>query len=137
MRTEGKLVTCDYPNCSQQVLLKKLGTNDLDGGFTQVTEYEKTPEGWGNVMGKDLCPDHYQASQDTLHDFWNPIEPAHAAESEVPNYDMALKDEDILYTNTTDPSRMRVRVTGPTGTVEGSVEKDEDLPESQYDGEDW
>lgn len=130
MQIEGKLVQCDYPGCSAQILLKKEGDKELDGGYTIVSQYEAKPDNWGFREGKDLCPDHFQYYQDMLNEFWNPVEPAHAkstgisgelaADVEADNDVQEPKDDLILYTNMPE---MNVHVTGPTGTVDGHTKE--------------
>lgn len=55
---KGKLLTCD--RCQKTWFLKYLGDTELDGGFTQIANFEDDPE-WqshATVQGKyvTLCP---------------------------------------------------------------------------------
>ena len=60
---KGKLLTCD--RCGEQVFLKYLRTDSLDGGYTRSDNFEETPDGWySRNVGKDfvtkyalLCPE--------------------------------------------------------------------------------
>ena len=125
MRTEGKLIQCDYPNCEEQVMLAKIGTKELDGGFTQVAQYEPLPEGWGCKDGKDLCPDHHQYYLDMIAEFWEPPVGKHASQDidelaemlEADNsvQEPELKDEDILHDGS------HVIVKGPENVYVGKV----------------
>lgn len=54
----GKLLTCD--RCQKTRFLKYLGDTELDGGFTQIANFEDDPD-WqthATVQGKyvTLCP---------------------------------------------------------------------------------
>lgn len=54
MTEYGRRLVCD--RCGREEFLKKLGEKLTDGGFTKCDEYEKYPEDWDKVHGKDLCP---------------------------------------------------------------------------------
>lgn len=124
---KGTLIRCDYPTCKQEVFLEQIGVKNADGGYTTYIDYEPKPEGWGIEQGKDLCPDHYQYYQDMLNEFWNPVEPdgQHATgitgelAKDIEADDTVVEPEDdfIAYTNMPE---MNVKLTGPTGTVEGA-----------------
>lgn len=53
MTEYGIKIVCD--RCGREEFLKKLGEKLTDGGFTKCDEYEKYPEDWDKVHGKDLC----------------------------------------------------------------------------------
>ena len=160
MKQEGMLITCDYPGCDAQILLKKTGTGETDGGWTTYDKYEDKPKDWGferDQAGelKDLCPDHYQCYQDAIAEFWQPVYPAHATQpmkpiatvTEAPevaeeSFPMpiqepssdALSDDDILYTNMpeiTNDSEVPVKVSGPDGVYIGKIRPND------KDQEDW
>lgn len=109
MKRFGKVVSCDYPGCTECVLLEKIGTKELDGGTTIADIYETIPDNWGQVNSKDLCPDHWQYYQDAIAAFWDqPIgkhavsdadELAEMLEADNSIVEPELKNEDILYTN--------------------------------------
>lgn len=127
MKTDGRLVVCDYPNCTEQVMLRKVGVGEIDGGYTKFDKFEPMPEGWGYKDGKDLCPDHHQYYVDMIADFWNPIEPAHAAKNSAEELaemleadNSVLAPEDILYTNMPE---MNAKVNDPI--------------DARVEGEDW
>ena len=60
---KGKLLTCD--RCGEQIFLKHIKSDALDGGFTNREIYDDTPSGWySRNVGKDfvckyalLCPE--------------------------------------------------------------------------------
>jgi len=161
MKQEGMLLTCDYPGCTAQVLLKKVGTGETDGGWTTYDKFEHKPEGWGYAHDhtsniRDLCPDHYQSYNDAIAEFWQPSQPAHAAITQPmqpiaevedlqgveentfpesvqePSGD-TLSDNDILYTNMPElnDSGVSVKVSGPDGVRVGKVRPND------KDQEDW
>lgn len=160
MKQEGMLITCDYPGCDAQVLLKKIGTNEVDEGWTTYDTYESKPESWGYVRDlsgelKDLCPDHSQYYMDAIAEFWQPAQPAHAMsitqpitpiaivagapEVEEDTFPMSvqepsgdtLSDDDILYTNIPELNNSEVRVSGPDGVHVGKIHQND------KDQEDW
>lgn len=72
---KGKLLTCD--RCGEQIFLKHIKTDALDGGFTKREIYEETPEGWySRNVSKDfvgkyafLCPECNRQCGKLLTDF--------------------------------------------------------------------
>ncbi len=44
---EAIVMTC--PRCGDQIIRKKLGEKDMDGGFTHMTEYEPVPDSWHHI----------------------------------------------------------------------------------------
>lgn len=99
MKTEGKLVQCDYPKCNEHIMLAKIGECETDGGYTRYNNYEPLPDGWGYKDGKDLCPDHHQYYLDMIAEFWHPTEPAHASSNTAEQSVELRVPDDILYTN--------------------------------------
>lgn len=54
----GKMITCD--RCGKTVFLKCTGPIYLDGGFSKVVNFEKSPKGWEHHADKELgllCPE--------------------------------------------------------------------------------
>ena len=134
MKTEGKLVTCDYPGCSEQVMLRKIGEGETDGGYTRYDMYEPVPEGWGYKDNKDLCPSHHQDYLDMIQEFWDPTVPYEYVEQPIGKHapqeidalaemleadnsvvEPELKDEDILHDGS------HVIVKGPENVYVGKV----------------
>ena len=64
----GKMLTCD--RCGSFVFLNYTGKQEFDGGFTQVSDFEDPPKGWGrgnasygdalSACDARLCPDCYK-----------------------------------------------------------------------------
>ena len=44
---EAIVMTC--PRCGNQIIRKKKGEKDMDGGFTHLTEYEPVPDSWEHL----------------------------------------------------------------------------------------
>lgn len=135
----GKVVMCDYSGCDEYQVIP--------------LEQEEAGMGWGQTPdGKDLCADHWQYYCDALAEFWgDQPAPKHAGttlhlddgtvldeqynvisteeadrlveEVSQPTESLEpIKDEDILYTNM--PEMNTIKVTGPSGTVEGHIQED-------------
>ena len=68
-RTEGKLLTCD--RCGEQLFLKKVEENYLDGGIISAPMYEPKADGWKCRNGKDLCPACETYYNEVMDQFWN------------------------------------------------------------------
>lgn len=91
----------------------------------------KTEKGWesityqdGTKVGCDVSDEkdqvQYITDDGTFDEDWNKV-----SDISLQNYNQPIepiKDEDILYTNM--PEMNTVKVTGPSGTVEGHVQED-------------
>ena len=55
MEVNGKLVICS--KCKDAIFLQRIGTKDLNGGYTQIDAYEELPDTWmyNNEIGY-TCP---------------------------------------------------------------------------------
>ena len=60
MTVIGKRYICD--RCKSEVFVRYIGTKEIDGGWTQIRNFEK-PENWTweHDIG-DLCPKYDQSS---------------------------------------------------------------------------
>lgn len=81
----GKMLTCD--RCGSFVFLNYIGTQEFDGGYTQVANFEDPPKGWGygdkllsatdldNISKctttKRLCPDCYKEYCYMIREFYD------------------------------------------------------------------
>lgn len=64
----GKCLTCD--RCGKTVFLPWEGTEEWDGGYSEIQHFAKKPEGWTkNVDIGDLCPDCSELYQTMMHAF--------------------------------------------------------------------
>lgn len=69
----GKLLIRE--RCGEKAFSKYIKTEDFDGGFTRVNEFEKIP-GWDCAPKENddygtLCPNCYLAYKQTLKNFWS------------------------------------------------------------------
>lgn len=67
----GKMIECD--RCGKTHFLYYTGTKSLDGGYTKVDQFGKSPDGW--VYHSDdiglLCDECEKAYQDLLDEFFD------------------------------------------------------------------
>lgn len=73
MDSIGKEVICD--RCHERIFLRKVASEELDGGFTQYDVFEDRPKEWKvgyNAKGarRDLCPACYNKYEELLNTFW-------------------------------------------------------------------
>ena len=116
MQRIGKIINCDYPGCTEQIVVEAKTAKQVDDWDYRTVTYERTPEGWATVLTKDLCPKHYAQYRATLRDFWNP---STETDKFAEDMEAALTDDDILYTN-----MKGIKVTTPDGTVEARKKED-------------
>ena len=66
VKLKGKLLKCD--RCGATIFLKYKGTQDMDGGFSDV--YEDEPKDWHYLVGVgDLCPTCHEEYRLWLSEF--------------------------------------------------------------------
>ena len=64
----GKMITCD--RCGETIFLRWEGMSEFDGGYSKIQHFEKTPEGWGSVVGLgQLCPECHEEYDKLIKDF--------------------------------------------------------------------
>ena len=64
----GKMVMCD--RCGEQVFLKHVRTESLDGGYAKVDHFEPKPAGWGwQPQTGTLCKDCQRQYDELLSAF--------------------------------------------------------------------
>ena len=66
-----KHIACD--RCGTTINLKKIGTKELDGGYTVYDKFEDKPEGWTKECGKDLCPLCAEYLKEIIDSFWKDL----------------------------------------------------------------
>lgn len=66
-RRDGRIYTCD--RCGEQVFLRLIGKETLDGGFTSYNQFEKLPDGWTFESRWDLCPECSRQYQQAIDQF--------------------------------------------------------------------
>lgn len=69
MTVIGKKYICD--RCKKETFVRYIGTKEMDGGWTQIQNFEK-PEDWTleHDIG-NLCPDCSKAYKEMIESFKN------------------------------------------------------------------
>ena len=72
-RVSGDLVTCS--RCGETIFLAKLGSRDLDGGFSRYDVFEELPDDWLFITQLEghLCPNCSNTFKQIIADFMHGV----------------------------------------------------------------